>query len=55
MVLKFDQGYFFDMVLVKLLPIALLLFSYVIPSDALAQSAKSSTQIGQAIDCDRSP
>jgi hypothetical protein len=53
MVLKFDKGYFLDRMLVKLLPIALLLFSYVIPSNALAQSAKPSTQIGPAIDCDR--
>ncbi|WP_293146319.1 MULTISPECIES: hypothetical protein [unclassified Microcoleus] len=38
--------------LFKLLPIALLLFSYVIPIDAIAQSAKPSRQIGPAIDCD---
>ncbi|MEG3843947.1 hypothetical protein [Microcoleus sp. herbarium14] len=44
---------FFEMMVVKLLPIALLLLSYVIPGDALAQSAKPSRQIGPAIDCDR--
>jgi hypothetical protein len=41
------------MTLVKLLPIALLLFSYAIGGSVLAQSAKPSTQIGPAIDCDR--
>jgi hypothetical protein len=41
------------MTLVKLLPIALLLFSYAIGGGVLAQSAKPSTQIGPAIDCDR--
>ncbi len=41
------------MMLLKLLPIALLLLISVIGGDAVAQSAKPSRQIGQAIDCDR--
>ncbi len=41
------------MMLFKLLPIALVLLSSAISGDALAQSAKPSRQIGQAIDCDR--
>ncbi|TAG93511.1 MAG: hypothetical protein EAZ19_15835 [Oscillatoriales cyanobacterium] len=53
MVLKFDRGYFFNMMLFKLLPIALLLLSSAISGGALAQSAKPSRQIGPAIDCDR--
>ncbi|MEG3881469.1 hypothetical protein QT972_29305 [Microcoleus sp. herbarium7] len=41
------------MTLFKFLPIALLLLSCAISGGALAQSAKPSRQIGQAIDCDR--
>ncbi|MGL5065888.1 MAG: hypothetical protein ACRC62_38460 [Microcoleus sp.] len=41
------------MTFVKLLPIALLLLSSAIGGGVLAQSAKPSTQIGPAIDCDR--
>lgn len=41
------------MTLLKLLPIALLLLSSAISGDAIAQSAKPSTQIWPAIDCDR--
>jgi hypothetical protein len=41
------------MTLVKLLTIALLLLSSAIGGGVLAQSAKPSTQIGPAIDCDR--
>ena len=41
------------MMLFKLLLIALVLLSSAISGDALAQSAKPSRQIGQAIDCDR--
>ncbi len=41
------------MTLVKLLPIALLLLNSALSGATLAQSAKSSTQIGPAIDCDR--
>lgn len=41
------------MILFKLLPIALVCLNSIIGGDAVAQSAKPSRQIGQAMDCDR--
>lgn len=41
------------MMLLKLLPIALVCLNFIIGGDAVAQSAKPSRQIGQAMDCDR--